>query len=482
MFGDSAGIDFVTLNNPVPINSIAHGRGSCASIADSSGNLLFYSYSTFNYILPANVTGRVVNRNDTIMMHGDSLWAEAWYNELVIVPRNIANNQFYIFSYRNGGIPSLQGLNYAEIDMNLDNGNGMVISKWNGINSNEIADCLQAVKHGNGRDWWLIAKLSKQNPPNQFNRFFVYLITPDSIHAPIVLDFNDATDGDLQKLIFHANQNKFMQINTPGYMSEFDFDRCTGTITLNRNIFPEQSSSFNRIFWEGAYSPSGNIFYVSTSEFVNQDTAYLIQYNLLDSNIALSSDTLDSFVNPIGTGAVRLAPDGKIYFSRAYQCNAFPSCAPYPDSVRNYVNENLSVINQPDSLGTACDYLPFSFYLGGKRTYYGLPNNPNYELGPLASSLCDTITSVGIEPNKANFAFNLYPNPTINKVTLNINALKPNEIATLSIYNNLGALLLQKEITLHTQSLDVTDLPNGIYFIQLSTAEFTATQKLVKME
>ncbi|MBL0341881.1 MAG: hypothetical protein IPP71_13640 [Bacteroidetes bacterium] len=46
----------------------------------------------------------------------------------------------------------------------------------------------------------------------------------------------------------------------------------------------------------------------------------------------------------------------------------------------------LSVINYPDSLGTACGYSPFSFYLGGKRTYYGLPNNPDYDMPAIAGS------------------------------------------------------------------------------------------------
>ena len=42
IFGDSAGIDFSNLNNPVPVFSGMDERGSCASIADTSGNLLFY--------------------------------------------------------------------------------------------------------------------------------------------------------------------------------------------------------------------------------------------------------------------------------------------------------------------------------------------------------------------------------------------------------------------------------------------------------
>ena len=46
-FGDSAGIDF---NQTVaaPINTNLDTRGSCTSIADSTGNLLFYA-STEGY-------------------------------------------------------------------------------------------------------------------------------------------------------------------------------------------------------------------------------------------------------------------------------------------------------------------------------------------------------------------------------------------------------------------------------------------------
>jgi hypothetical protein len=41
-FGDSAAIDFSNLNSPQPNMSMLRGRGSCASICDSVGDLLFY--------------------------------------------------------------------------------------------------------------------------------------------------------------------------------------------------------------------------------------------------------------------------------------------------------------------------------------------------------------------------------------------------------------------------------------------------------
>jgi hypothetical protein len=41
-FGDSAGINFNNLNNPVPISTGLRTRGSCASIADTNGTFAFF--------------------------------------------------------------------------------------------------------------------------------------------------------------------------------------------------------------------------------------------------------------------------------------------------------------------------------------------------------------------------------------------------------------------------------------------------------
>lgn len=99
-FGDSAGIDFSNLNNPSPGYSILRARGSCASICDSSGNLLFYSGSpdvdiwlppgppyTYNY-------GMIINKNHQKMQNGDSLATLSWYQEMIIVPDPGSSNRF----------------------------------------------------------------------------------------------------------------------------------------------------------------------------------------------------------------------------------------------------------------------------------------------------------------------------------------------------------------------------------------------------
>ena len=83
IFGDSAGIDFSNLSNPQPISSVMRGRGSSASIADSTGQLLFYTRTIAN---TNDTSTHVYNWQNQLMNNGDQIVGEAWYNELVIVP------------------------------------------------------------------------------------------------------------------------------------------------------------------------------------------------------------------------------------------------------------------------------------------------------------------------------------------------------------------------------------------------------------
>ena len=309
VFGDSCGIDFNNLANPQTFSSGMDGRGSSSSICDSAGNLLFYAATIGK--LNNDWDTRIFNNQHQIIAGCDSITGRSWYNEVVIIPKPNDANKYYIFSV---GLdkPNNQGCFYTLIDMSLNNGNGAVLQQNIKINNATSGDCLTAVQHGNGRDWWVINKYSSKTAPNQFNRFFVYLVTPDTVMPPVIYDFNDAQDGDFQRIVWNSDCSKFIVFNQIGYMAEFTFDRCAGLISLTKPIFQEQTVNWNRKFWEGAYSPNDSLFYVSTSGLYKTDTLYLWQFNLFSPNILASCDTLDVLLYPIGTGAVRLAPDGKI--------------------------------------------------------------------------------------------------------------------------------------------------------------------------
>jgi len=447
------------------------GRGSCASISDSSGNLLFYT-ETYVSLAKTIVWNSM---HDTMYNGADSIIGDGLYNELQIIPFPGNNHLFYLF--HTGAHTYFDGIYYSLIDMGLDQGRGAVVLKSVTINNNRIADCIQVVKHANGRDWWIISKLSS-SPFTSYNRFIVYLISPSGISQEINYDFNDAKDIDFQKIIINPEGSKIMSLRLNGFMCEYDFDRCSGVINNPQVIYPEITTpSLNRLFWEGSYSPDGNLFYVSTSRWTGVDQSYLIQYDLSVNPVSASADTLDSSLAPVGPGAIRLAPDGKIYYSRAYESpghNSFP----YADTMYNYINMNLSVINNPDQPGAACDFQPFSFYLGGKRTYYGLPSNPDYQLGPVIGSACDSLLNSVDDRIVEEIRIEVFPNPFLKTITFqSISQID----GMLKVYNKLGNIVFSKQVS-GNQSLDLAFLPSGNYVIEIIGSENVFRKRIVKLD
>ena len=144
-FGDSAGIDF-NQSPPAPIVSSVRSRGSCISIADSIGRLLFYANDRMGN---GNNSTIVWNSMHTMTPNGDTLQGEGFYNELIIIPKPGFSNLFYLF-VGNETFPGSEGLYYSIIDMNQNGGLGDVIQRNIKLNSDPITDCLTAIRHANG--------------------------------------------------------------------------------------------------------------------------------------------------------------------------------------------------------------------------------------------------------------------------------------------------------------------------------------------
>jgi len=474
-FGDSAGISFINPNFPFSFSTGMDCRGSCASISDMSGNLLFYSFARYE----DDSSGFVYNSINQLMQNGDRLCGAGLFNDILIINMPLDSLKFYVFHV---GRFTTEGLFYSVIDLSQNSGLGSVIQKNLVINNFRSADCLKAIKHGNGRDWWLITKLSSTNL-TQINRFIVFLISPTGISLPNMQDFGNSTDQDYQKLILNKNGDGFVLINTRGFMCMYDFDRCSGIISNPNIIFSEQISNYSRIFWEGAYSENDSLFYITTTwNSFSNDTSRLFQFNLFAPNIATSIDTIFEIKNPVQPGALRLTPDGKIYMTSFYNWG-FPGF-PYPDSVYNQYNMNLGVINYPDSLGTACDFQPFSFYLGGKRTYAGLPNNPNYELGAWQGSPCDTLAT-GTEDFSDSMLqeLTLFYHSGWEIAFINAKYLKGKRYL-LQMWDMTGNIVFKEEGHLSssyfTKDLNCSEFANGMYLMNLQTEKEMLSRKIIK--
>ncbi len=356
------------------------------SICDSTGNLLFYT----NGIYIANALGDTMQNGGGInpgeYADDHSYLGYRLQQGAIILPLPDTSNIYYLLhtplKYPS---PSMgyhsDKLYYTVIDMGLANGYGGVVEK-NKVVLDEPLFCggLTATRHANGRDWWILVSLF--NSPG----YYRLLLTPNGIENYGIQQIGNIVHG-LGQAVFSPDGSKFgiyslVDINTGNDLNIYDFDRCTGELS-----YPVIENIIDTA-WSGGISISANSRYLYVSSF-----DFIYQYDLYANDVLASKDTVANYdgFEEEGTNGIlyptrfflaQLGPDGKIYINS-------------PGSV-----SYLHVINHPDSAGLACEVLQHHVHLPTKNNS-SLPNFPNYRLGVLEGSLCDTIPFPA--PPMANF-------------------------------------------------------------------------------
>lgn len=87
------------------------------------------------------------------------------------------------------------------------------------------------------------------------------------------------------------------------------------------------------------------------------------------------------------------------------------------------------------------------------------------------------VTSVP-EKISENTIFNLYPNPSSDIITLNIDNIN-NDDLTLNIYNVNGTFVKSEMLKQNNRQINIRDLSNGIYMVAIKSNEWTEIKKLI---
>jgi hypothetical protein len=146
----------------------------------------------------------------------------------------------------------------------------------------------------------------------------------------------------------------------------YDFDRCMGTLHNPRQFH----FTHDRAGGGCAFSPNSRYLYIN-------HTTEAYQYDLESSDIwgsRVQVAEYDGFLDPFSTTfyLMQLAPDGKIYSS-------------YTGG-----GSSMHVIHQPDEAGAGCQYQQHGLKLI-TRNSYSVPTFPNFRLGPVDGSSCDSL-------------------------------------------------------------------------------------------
>jgi gliding motility-associated-like protein len=332
-FGENAGLDF---NSGTPI-ALLDGQlntiEGCASISDVNGNLLFYSDGS-----------TVWNRNHKILLNGSGLLGDTSSTQsVIIVPKPLSNNIYYVFTVDKKFGDN--GINYSELNINLDNGLGGITSNKNiQLSKPPTSEKLSAIKHPHKNEYWVV---SRKSETNEFIAFKVSNlgVTKTAVVSPVG---ETLEDGDYRGALKISPNGRKIAICTEAFGVElFDFDIETGIIT-NPQILKKREDF--EVFYGIEFSPSSNLLYIGIA------TDGVFQFNLKAGSL---NDIKNSLVqiapprNKFFIDALQLGPDGKIYCTTE--------------------KTSLDIIKKPNIPGIGCNYVYDGVDLNGRNATSGLP-------------------------------------------------------------------------------------------------------------
>ncbi|HEX8270916.1 MAG TPA: T9SS type B sorting domain-containing protein [Flavobacterium sp.] len=375
-FGQNAGLKFQADGSVLPLSDgLLVTEEGCSSIADASGNLLFYT------------DGRTVwDRNHVIMPNGNYSNGTGLFGDpsstqsAIIVPKPGEPNIYYIFTidephhenaavYPNAftgsyvtvgdGITPIDddglnmGLNYSVVDLSITGSNGSfgdvtfrnnhLITYDSNPAGEEIkykcSEKITAVKNELSNEYWVITHF--------LQKFYAFKVSSIGVTtSPITTTIGPniglsgyrrnaqgylKTSPDGEKIaVVHAQNG-----TTPGEATFnvgqvllYSFNKNSGLVSNEAVVidnvqpygveFSAQSKKLYATYRDGA---------VANME--------LAQFNVESPNVAASKIVVEN--NSLYLYALQLAPNNKIYCATGYE-------------------DSLGVINNPDADGLACSY------------------------------------------------------------------------------------------------------------------------------
>jgi hypothetical protein len=328
---------------------------------------------------------------------------------------------------------------------------------------------VTACRHANGRDWWITCwakDLYKYRrilfdpagihdygwSNDQYRRY------PDSAHGQCAF----SPDGTK-----YANITNFL-ITLPsgvqtigGHLEVYDFDRCTGYFSNQQSLVLQDTAWIrpNGL----SFSPDSRYLYTSYFTYNGAVPSLTHQYDTWAANIPATQTVVgvyDNFFDPdfacCGSTTPNthcLARNGKIYVTGGIGTKYW------------------NVIESPNTGGVGCHLNQHSVHLPTfKRD--NIENIPNYRLGRLIGSACDTLYTNTAPPIEDGRGVKAYPNPTNKLLLIEWEQVIPKN-TTCTLTDNIGRVLYTEPVAEYSmlKEIDTSGFPNGIYFLILSSKE-----------
>lgn len=314
-------------------------------------------------------------------------------------------------------------------------------------NINLAFGSCHAVRHANGRDWWIIF-MDFEHRKN----FYTILLDHEGFHKPILSKI-EAWNNNINYVIYNLSispdGNMVAVTNAKSDYLLLNFDRCDGKLSYYHhgpverlNPQPQEGELFQFV----EFSHSGRYLYVNT-EF------RIVQYDLEATDIDASRaviavfdttglthfEKFGAFSNPIR------APNGYLYY---WSWNSVPL---------------IHRIEFPDRPGQACHFTQGHTRSPVFISWY-TPTMIDYDLGPLPPGSCELSNSK--VSGRVSY-IQVYPNPTRDRLHLSIPpGLRIQSLDLLSIQGQVVKHM--GEYPDRDAPFDIGQLPAGIYLLRVN--------------
>jgi hypothetical protein len=280
---------------------------------------------------------------------------------------------------------------------------------------------LTAVRHANGRDWWL---LTPHYIENKYTRF---LVTPDSISSLKQQTIGINTQNSIKhkglgQACFSPDGKKYARREWKDGVLLFDFDRNTGILSNFKQFVLPDKGYFGGI----SFSSNSRFLYAASDTFVYQFDLHALDIEASRQVVA----TWDGFSDPVPPFdatffLMQLAPDCRIYISTG--------------GTTFYLN----VIDAPNKAGVACNVKQHTVKMPTKNAR-GLPNYPNFRLGKEGEyiSPCDSTIALPVATDEVfenHVLATVFPNPiTEDYLNLDLQRMPSFKAGRWELYSTTG--------------------------------------------
>ncbi len=448
------------IDNETPI--ILSNFFSRASYSDKHGNLKFAS----NGWRLVNSFGEVLSyklwREDMEWPQGspDTTLVDISKGPLFLEDPADSNRVYLFYGQYKRDIPSSIGLisqdvyfTYAILDVpsqSMISINHTVLS-----DTTSISDAV-AVRHGNGRDWWII------KPGIFSNEYYIGLLDINGVSSMqhVFIEGLEPHTQTYTTSHFSQDGNHFIHFSGfgPKWVQRMDFDRCTGILSNPQDL--DISSLFRPADLPNFIpSPDLSKFYGKRLNYNDSSYQYgTYQYDFVNDSL--------TFIT-LATGLSFISPN----YNNVFNFELFDNSNPFENMYYSTIN-NLT--------GNGLEYQQFRYELTNTATCVLAPNIVNYRLGSLVGSACDPLALEDMALIKSKkLSLELFPNPANTQLHVRIN--DPQNDYSIRLYNSIGELVYSTQLSKGLLDIDLTSLSlsSGVYFIELSNSTVIKREKIL---